>query len=789
MLISENWLREWVASKLNSRALAERLTMAGLEVGSVTPLGAGLEKVIVGEVLSVAPHPQADRLAVCEVDAGKGRRLTVVCGAPNVTAGMKAPLALPGARLPGGLAIEEATVRGVNSQGVLCSAQELGLELESSGLMPLDAAAKPGSSLRAYLDLDDRQWEVELTPNRGDCLSIAGLAREVAALTGARVNAPKIKPAAITSKKKIAVRVRAKRACPRYLGRIIEGVDPHAQTPLWMKEKLRRSGVRSIHPIVDVTNFVMLELGQPLHAFDAGTLEGGIEVRLARQGERLALLDGTPLEAKAGALLIADHARPLALAGVIGGVESAVTARTTTVFLESAFFQPQTVAAFARHHGLHTDSSHRFERGVDPQLQRAAIERASTLILEIAGGRCGPVTEAVSVKDLPKRRPITLRAERLHQLLGMAPRSTQVSAILRALGMRPAPVKGGWRVTPPSYRFDLAIEVDVVEEVARVFGYERVSAALPRFAPTGGRVPATRVPASRLRAVLVDRDYHEAVTYSFVDPDLQAMLDAAPPLRLANPIASNLAVMRTNLWPGLIQALVYNQNRQQERVRLFEIGRRFRSMDPATGQDYRVAGAVTGTVFPEQWGVSPRAVDFFDVKGDVEALMAAAGAVASYRRSAHPALHPGQAAEVWLDGQAVGEVGRLHPEIQARLGLDRPVYVFELQLAAIEQRSEPIYREVSRFPAIRRDLSIVLDAAVPAQDVMAEVARVAGNLLVNLHLFDEYRGEGIDSGRKSLALALTMQDTSRTLKEEVVEEMVASVVSALHATFGAQLRQ
>ena len=792
MKISEQWLREWVAPKLDTKALAERLTMAGLEVGAIEPAAPRLEHVVVGEIRSVAPHPSADKLTLCRVAVGNGADLDIVCGAVNAAAGIKAPVALPGARLPGGAAIQKTEIRGAPSAGMLCSAADLGLEESSAGLMALGPEAKPGTPLEKYLALDDSILEIDLTSNRGDCLSVAGIAREVAALTGAKLKAPKIKGIPARSRRQIKVVLDAPQDCPHYLGRVIESINARAVTPDWMKERLRRAGVRGIHPVVDVTNYVMLELGQPMHAFDLEKLQGAVHVRQARKGESVTLLDGKRLLLDAGALLIADDRAPLALAGIMGGADSAVSAATRHVFLESAWFRPETISARARALGLQTESSQRFERGVDPSLQRAAVERATALLLEIAGGKPGPVIERAAARHLPKRRPITLRRTRLTQMLGVELPPKEVGVILARLVMRTTKTAQGWRVAPPAYRFDIGREIDLIEEVARLHGYEKLPSRRPRIEMASGPVSETRVSAARLQALLADRDYQEVVTYSFIDPALHALI--APhteALRLANPISADMAVMRTSLWPGLLQAMIYNQNRQQTRLRLFEIGRCFAARARAVDQDKMLAGAVCGTVLAEQWGVKGRAVNFHDAKADVEALLGLGGSRDELRfhPATHPALHPGQTAVVERRGEPAGVVGLLLPEIQAKIGLNQPVCLFELKLSVLGAAKIPIFHELSRFPSIRRDIAVIVSEKTPAQDVLDCITKVAGNLLVNLQLFDEYRGEGIDSGRKSLALGLTLQDSSRTLKDVEVEAMVQGVVVALESELGAQLRR
>lgn len=792
MKISEQWLREWVSPKLDTKALAHRLTMAGLEVGAMEPVAPKLDKVVVCRIESIAPHPSADKLRLCRVDIGKGKKLDIVCGAANAAVGMRAPVALEGATLPNGMIIKRTEIRGLSSSGMLCSAQELDLAESAEGLLVLGDDAKPGTSLTEYLGLDDVALEVDLTPNRGDCLSVAGLARELVAITGAKMKSPAIRPVRPKHRQRLAVKLEAPQDCPRYVGRVMTGIDAQAVTPMWMKEKLRRSGLRSIHPVVDVTNYVMLELGQPMHAFDLGKIRGAIHVRHAAKDESLVLLDGNRLTPQPGSLLISDDAQPLALAGIMGGADSAVNSATRDIFLESAWFRPEAISVRSREHGLQTDSSYRFERGVDTGLQRLAMERATALILAIVGGRSGPVIEQTVKRHLPRVAPVSLRLERLMRLLGLDLPTKEVENILKRLGMTPRKAGSTWTVTPPSYRFDIRREVDLIEEIARIHGYDRLPSRRPRLDMTASPVPESDVGEARLRAGLIDRDYQEVVTYSFVDPGIQALID--PPLspaRLANPISAEMAVMRTSLWPGLLQAILYNQNRQQTRVRCFELGRVFLPQGQGFHEEPMLAGAACGEALTEQWGAPRRAVDIHDVKADVEALlvMAGIGQDARFQPGQHPALHPGQTAEVQIEGRRIGLIGVLHPAAQARLGLDRPVVLFELKLAVLRNGKIPIFREFSRFPSIRRDLAILVEEAVSAQNVSDCVRKAAGALLVNLELFDEYRGKGIDSGRKSLALGLTLQDSSRTLNEDDVERVMTQVMSALKSGLGAKPRQ
>lgn len=790
MKISNHWLREWVAPKLDARALASRLTLAGLEVGAVEPVAPPLERVVVGKILSIAPHPVRANLVCCDVDTGAERPLRIVCGAPNAVPGIKVPVAPVGAAIAGGRTVERRAIDGAESEGVLCSAADLGLEEASAGLLVLDRRAPVGAALVKYLGLDDMILDIDITPNRGDCMSVAGIAREVAAITGVRLRPVPTAAVQARSRRRVAVALRAGNACPRYVGRVIENIRIDAVTPAWMLERLRRSGIRSLHPVVDVTNYVMLELGQPMHAFDLERLHRGVVVREAAAGETLTLLDGNTASLPAGATVIADGNGPIALAGIMGGRDSAVIGTTRHIFLESAWFAPDAIAGRARALGVQTESSQRFERGVDPALQRVAIERATALLQEIVGGVPGPVIEARK-KALPPALSITLRRSRLKTLLGddIAPRD--VETVLKRLGMRIKKSTDGWYVHAPSYRRDIDIEVDLIEEIARLRGYDRIRAQLPEVRMTLPPSSEAQIELARLRALLVDREYQEAITYSFVDAELQKSIDPdIEALRLANPISADMAVMRTSLWPGLLQVIVYNRNRQQARLRFFEIGRRFIPRpEGGIDQGRGIAGAVMGSASAEQWGSSSRPVDFYDVKADVEALIALKGTFdCRFASITHPALHPGQSAGIYFDDRCIGTLGVLHPSLQQQLGLDERVVLFELELMPLIAATIPVFREVSRFPAIRRDLAVVVSTDVSAQAIVDTIRKVAGNLLVNLELFDEYRGEGIDSGNKSIALGLTLQDSSRTLKETEIDALLARVVTGLAEKWGARLR-
>ncbi|MBE0510164.1 MAG: phenylalanine--tRNA ligase subunit beta [Gammaproteobacteria bacterium] len=791
MKFSEQWLREWVNPALSTDELCHQLTMAGLEVDAVEPVAASFSGVVVGEVISVAPHPDADKLRVTQVNIGAAEPLTIVCGAANVREGMKAPVAVVGAVLPGDFKIKQAKLRGVPSFGMLCSTAELGLSESASGLMELPADAPVGEDIRAYLQLDDVSIELGLTPNRSDCLGIVGIAREVAANNALVLSGPAMSPVAPAIEDTLTIKVTDSDACPRYLGRVIRGIDPGASTPLWMQERLRRCGLRSLGPVVDVTNYVLLELGQPMHAFDLGKIRGGIAVRQARAGEQLALLNDQTVNLDSDTLLIADEQGPLAMAGVMGGAASAVSDATSDIFLESAFFAPAGLAGCARRYGLHTDSSHRFERGVDPQLPRQAMERASSLLLAICGGQAGPISEVCDLEKLPRREPILLRRQRIERVLGTAIEDQRVTAILSGLDMQVAACDGGWQVVAPSFRFDIAIEVDLIEELARIVGYSQLPGRRPQGEMLMQARPEGQISKRILARTLVDRGYQEAISYSFVDPKMQALLDPQrEPIALANPISADLSVMRTTLWAGLLPIMQHNLNRQQSRVRLFEQGLSFVREGDKTLQQAKLAGVVCGSREPEQWGQAAQRVDFYDVKADVEALLAIARLTdqARFVAEAHPALHPGQSARIYLGEQAIGWLGAIHPELERTLDLHGQSFVFELDIPAISQGNVPKFAEISRFPAIRRDLAFVLDAQVPAQALFDCIQSIAPTSLRELKLFDLYQGEHIDSGRKSIALGLTLQAQSRTLTDDEVDAAISTIVTTLRDQLGAIIR-
>lgn len=800
MRVSCAWLRTFVQSEVSTETLAERLTMAGLEVEAIEPVASLFSGVVVAEVLAVEPHPNADRLKVCRVSIGQDTlraptsvedTLQIVCGAPNVRVGLKAPLALIGAELPGIGKLKKARLRGIESFGMLCSAKELGLAEEAEGLMELPDDAPVGEDLRRYLQLDDQILEIGLTPNRADCLSHEGVAREVAVLFRKPLQKINSKQVAASHSETLPVVVEAPMGCPRYLGRLIRGVNPKASTPLWMKERLRRCGIRSHSALVDVTNYVLLELGQPLHAFDASKIGGGIVVRWGQAGEKLTLLNEQTIELTPDTLIIADHRKPLALAGIMGGLESAVSETTEAVFLECAFFTPEAIRGRARRYGLQTDASYRYERGVDPELQARAMERATELILDIAGGEAGPVVEALFPEHLPKRAPTLLRRKRLLEYLGLEISGREVEEILCQLEMAVEPVAAGWRVVPPSFRFDIALEEDLIEEIARIYGYDKLPTRSLTQPVEVLSEPEGEVSEHRLKALLQDHGYFEAITFSFVNPELQRKL--TPELQtvdLLNPLSREMAVMRTTLWSGLIPAVLHNLNRQQRRIRLFETGLVFRQENGQIIQKARIGGVATGPISPEQWGIETRMVDFFDLKGDVEALLELTGSLEAFRFEAaeHPALHPGQSARLYRDTQPIGWLGRLHPGLERELDLKQPLYLFELDLEAVTSRTVPRFEPLPRSPSVRRDLAIVVDREVPAGQIMETIRKSGGELLREVVLFDLYKGEKLPENKKGLAFGLIFQDPERTLTDEAVDALFGEILKVLRENFSAELR-
>lgn len=791
MQFSEHWLRSICNPQINSDELGHRLTMAGLEVEECEPVAPPFSGIVVAQIVSTQPHPNADKLKICQVDAGQGETLQIVCGAPNAAAGMKVPLAQVGASLPG-LEIKAAKLRGVESRGMLCSARELGLSEDHSGLLALDDAVEIGRDVRDLLSLDDRKFTIKLTPNRADCLSIAGIARELSALTGSPMNMPPPEPVLPQIDDRREIVLDAPEACPRYCGRILRGVDARAISPDWMKQRLERSGVRPISALVDVTNYVMLELGQPLHVFDNSKLAGAIHVRFPVPGETVLLLNEQTVEPTPGTLLIADETRALALAGIMGGEESGVTLETTDVFLESAFFAPEAIAGRARLYGFSSDASHRFERGVDYQLASLAMERATQLILDICGGRAGPVVEAVEPLSLPLRPAVRVRPERVRKVLGIALSDEQMIALLQSVQLEVHREGAAFAVTPPSFRFDITIEEDLIEEIVRLHGYEVVPSAPPRGRISMLACRETRRPLIEVKRLLADRDYQEVINYAFVDAVWERDLCGNEgAIRLANPIASQMSVMRSSLIPGLIASVAANRKRQQSRIRLFESGRCFErkaDSEPVTGfhQPLKLAALAAGSALGEQWGSVDRPVDFYDLKGDLEAIFAPS--VLEFEVSSHPALHPGRSALIKLAGRPIGVLGQLHPLWVERYELTSAPVLFEIELDALLDRTMPVFTEVSRFPIVFRDLALIVDSVITVASVRDLLRAGAPAIVKSIELFDVYQGKGIEPEKRSLAFRVLMQDTQRTLEDAEVEATVAAIVEKAVSTLGARLR-
>jgi len=790
MKVGLEWLREWVPLNADVGALAHQLTMAGFEVEGRSLAAPPFAGIVVGEILAAAPHPAADKLRVCEVLGRDGERLTIVCGAPNARAGIKVPLARIGARLPGGMAIKRAKLRGVESEGMLCSARELELGDSHEGLLELPAELATGTDLRAALDLDEVVFEINFTPNRGDALSVLGLARELAVLGEVPLAFPPMPAVAAASSERLPVHLAAPAACARFAGRVVRGVDPAAPTPWWMRERLRRAGLRSLGPLVDVTNYVMLELGQPMHAYDLRQLQERIDVRLARPGETLELLDGSRIELAPDMLVIADAVAPVGLAGIMGGAKSGIAADTRDVFLESAWFAPGAIAGRGRRFGVITDASQRFERGVDPTGQERALERASALLVAIAGGQPGPVEVTEAAGAVPAPAPIAIGWRSFRRLIGIEIPAARIESILRSLGMRVEPAADGLVVTPPSWRFDITQGADLVEEVARVYGYNEIPAIDAPMPQRPGAVPEGRIPTARLALALVDRGYYEAINYTFVDPVLQRRLfPDAVALPLANPISAELAEMRVSLWPGLVKALGENLRRQQGRVRMFEHGAKFVMQGTELKEINTIAGIAWGPALPEQWGAAAVAADFYDIKADVEALLAACGAGEfRFEAASLGCLHPGRTARILRGQTPCGWLGELHPELARGLELGAAPLLFELELDTVAAAALPRAQELSRFPAVRRDLAVVVQETLTFNQLRESVTVASSSLLRELTVFDVYRGQGIETGRKSVAFSLILQDKTKTLTDADVDAVMTAVRQRLQQDFQATFR-
>jgi phenylalanyl-tRNA synthetase beta chain len=789
MKLSVQWLREWVNPNLTVKQLAEQMTLAGLEVAAIHPVAGSFNKVVIGEVLSVTQHPDASRLQVAEVNVGS-ETLQIVCGAKNCRAGLKVAVAEVGAQLPNKVSIKAAKLRGVLSQGMLCSSSELGLteSHSESGILELPQDASVGKALYDYLQLDDQSLDVRLTPNRGDCLSIKGLARDVAAMTQQTLTTLPIPEQKATIKDQVKVHVAAPKACPHYVGRIIQGIKPQAKTPLWIQERLRRSGLRSIHPVVDVANYVMLELGQPLHAFDLKKLNGELTVRYAKSEESIHLLDGKKLVLDQASLVIADKNQVQALAGVMGAANSAVTEQTQAVFLESAFFSPSNIAGQARRYGLNTDSAYRFERGVDPAITHMALERATQLLIETVGGQAGPITQMKS--DAKPTIHIDFHPAHLKKYLGFSLSEEKIMTILESLGITVQHDAKAWRLTPPSWRFDLSLEVDIFEELARIYGYQHIPTTLAHRPLTFLPQPETQLSLNRIQNLLIDRGYHETINYSFTAPQCQKMImPHLEPLRLLNPISSELSVMRTSLWPGLLNTLHYNQQRQQLSCRLFETGLCFQRQREKLEQQNMIAAVASGQCLPEQWGVARTPLDFFTFKSDLEALLSLTKTNFQFKPGTHPALHPGLSSDVvQSNNKIIGTIGALHPKIIAEWDLVGPIYCFELATSPILQRSFPEFKAYSKFPRVRRDISFWVDDRYSAQTILDAISQQAGEWLNRSFLFDVYFSKQ-EPKKRSLALALCWQHPTRTLVDTEVDDLMQKVIDNLNQRFAIQLRE
>ena len=794
MKFSESWLREWVNPAVTTDELTHQITMAGLEVDDVLPVAGIFTGVKVGKVVECGQHPDADKLRVTKVDVGAEELLDIICGAPNCREGIKVAVATVGAVLPGNFKIKKAKLRGQPSHGMLCSFSELGIDVESDGIMELTEDAIIGKDFREYLDLDDVTIDVDLTANRADCFSIRGLAREVGVLNRAEVQSPSFDVVAASIDDMISIEVKAADACPRYLGRIVKNVNVQAETPIWMQEKLRRCGIRSIDPIVDITNYVLLEQGQPMHAFDLDQIEGGIVVRLAEQGEKLTLLDGNEAELNSDTLIICDHKKPLAIGGVFGGEGSGVTSETKDVLLECAFFSPDAIRGRARRYGLHTDASMRYERGVDYARQADCMERATQLLIDICGGDAGPIAGFESESALPKSNTVLLRRTKLDSLLGHEIPSIDVVEILTRLGCDVSETDNGWTAESPSWRFDIAIEQDLIEEVGRIYGYDNI----PNQAPVAGLSMNLHKEANqslkRVRDLLVDRGYHEAITYSFVEPEQQKLVvPGVEALILPFPISADMSAMRLGLIQGLLNTVVHNQKRQQPRVRLFESGLRFipdEAVENGMRQEQMLAGVIAGSRGEEHWDIESNTVDFYDLKGDLEAVLELTSneTAYSFTSTKHPALHPGQAAAIVVDGKEVGVIGTVHPELERAFGLNGRTIVFEIEWSAINTRVLPEAMAVSKFPSNRRDIALVVADDIASGDIVEACLDAGGSFLTDVSLFDVYVGKGVEEGKKSLAIALTLQSVERTLEDADIAGAVEAIVANVSEKFGAALR-
>ena len=795
MKFSESWLREWINPEISSEMLADQLTMAGLEVDDVEKVAGDFTGVVIGKVVECKQHPNADKLRVTKVDIGKDELLDIVCGAPNCRQGLMVACATVGAVLPGDFKIKSAKLRGEPSEGMLCSYSELGITDDHNGIIELPDNAPLGKDIREYLNLNDVMIDISVTPNRADCFGIVGVARDISAVNNIPMKEFKIANVPATISDTLSIQIDVPKAAPRYLGRVIKNININATTPLWMKEKLRRGGIRSVDAVVDITNYVLLELGHPMHAFDLDQIEKGIIVRYAHQDEEMTLLNGNEVKLNYNTLVIADHKKVLAIAGIMGGEKSSITQSTTDIFLEAAFFAPLAITGKAREYGLHTEASHRYERGVDPALQFVAMERATQLLVDICGGVVGPVIEVTNQNELPSQATIKLRRNKIDRIIGYTIETQKITDILVRLGCEVEYQDDTWIIKSPSWRFDLQIEEDLVEEVARIYGYNNIPNANMKIESVMQPKPESIISLRRIKDLLVDRGYQEAVTYSFVDPKVQHILHPnEPAITLPNPISSEMSVMRLSLWSGLLDAVLYNQNRQQSRLRLFETGLRFipdEKCEFGVRQEFMLSGIITGNLYEDHWQLPKKSVDFYDLKGDLEAIFSLLGCdeQVQFNRSELSALHPGQSAVINLNDEVIGYFGVLHPEIEKKLSLNSKTLVFEINLAKINFKKVPVAQDLSKYPSNKRDIAIIVSNTIPAAEIISVCKQAGGEQLVKVNLFDVYQGDNIKEDQKSLAISLILQDKSRTLEEEDITNIVSKCVTALQNRFKALLRE
>ena len=795
MKFSESWLREWINPEISSEMLADQLTMAGLEVDDVEKVAGDFTGVVIGKVVECKQHPNADKLRVTKVDIGKDELLDIVCGAPNCRQGLMVACATVGAVLPGDFKIKSAKLRGEPSEGMLCSYSELGITDDHNGIIELPDNAPLGKDIREYLNLNDVMIDISVTPNRADCFGIVGVARDISAVNNIPMKEFKIANVPATISDTLSIQIDVPKAAPRYLGRVIKNININATTPLWIKEKLRRGGIRSVDAVVDITNYVLLELGHPMHAFDLDQIEKGIIVRYAHQDEEMTLLNGNEVKLNDNTLVIADHKKVLAIAGIMGGEKSSVTQSTKDIFLEAAFFAPLAITGKAREYGLHTEASHRYERGVDPALQFVAMERATQLLVDICGGEVGPVIEVTNQNELPSQATIKLRRNKIDRIIGYTIETQKITDILVRLGCEVEYQDDNWIIKSPSWRFDLQIEEDLVEEVARIYGYNNIPNANMKIESVMQPKPESIISLRRIKDLLVDRGYQEAVTYSFVDPKVQHILHPnEPAITLPNPISSEMSVMRLSLWSGLLDAVLYNQNRQQSRLRLFETGLRFipdEKCEFGVRQEFMLSGVITGNLYEDHWQLPKKSVDFYDLKGDLEAIFSLLGCdgQVQFNRAELSALHPGQSAVINLNDEVIGYFGVLHPEIEKKLSLNSKTLVFEINLAKINFKKVPVAQDLSKYPSNKRDIAIIVSNTIPAAEIISVCKQAGGEQLIKVNLFDVYQGDNINEDQKSLAISLILQDKSRTLEEEDITNIVSKCVTALQNRFKALLRE